>query len=663
MSDAAAFGPDRPARDPFFGIERVWPREDALDRAAQAALAAAQARLAPLRRQALRRILPAVEQQAEGLAALDDAGLLAAARAAATAARRADPAALEPLARAFALVREAAGRRLGLRHRPVQLLGGHAMARGWLAEMATGEGKTLTATLPAAAMALSGRPVHVVTVNDYLAGRDAALMGPVYAALGLSVGVAVEGMDIDARRAAYAADITYCSNKTLAFDFLRDRLTLGRDGAGRLSRRLGALHGRAGEGPPTLLRGLAFALVDEADSVLIDEARTPLILSGEGPALFDAALLGAAQALAGALERGRDWRIEATERRILLTREGRQSLEAAATLGDPRLRNRTLREELAVKALSAQHLFERDVHYLVRDGRVVIVDEYTGRTMPDRFWTEGLHQLVELKEGLEPSRGRVTLARTTYQRFFRRYDRLAGMTGTAREVAAEIWRVYRLPIAPIPTHRPVRRVVQPARVFGTEAAKWAAVAAEAARLSASGVPVLIGARSVAASAAVSAALAGAGVAHEMLSAAQDAEEARKIAEAGRPGQVTVATNMAGRGADIPLGPGVAARGGLHVLMTERHDSARVDRQLAGRAARQGEPGVFVAMLSRQDALLADYGSVLARTLARWPGQAAARLALGLAQARAERVHARMRHDLLRQDEVLNDAMAFAGAPE
>lgn len=659
MSDAALQAPDRPARDPFYRIERTWPRESALDRGWIAVEATVQARLAPLRRRALGAIVDAVERESVGLDSLDADSLRARAFGCARTARQSDPAKLAHAATAFALVREAASRHLGLRHHPVQLMGGYAMMRGWLAEMQTGEGKTLTATLAACAMALTGRPVHVITVNDYLAGRDAAEMEPVYHALGLDVGVVVADLSQDRRRAAYARAVTYCSNKELAFDYLRDRLTEGAPDP--FAPRLAHLRGVSGTDRPKLLRGLAFALIDEADSVLIDEARTPLILSGEGPPLFDATLLGRAAAMAGQLEQGRDWTLFAAARRIELTEPGRRRL--AALCGTGPLANRVLREELAVKALSARHLFRRDEQYLVRDGKVIIIDEYTGRLMPDRFWTDGLHQMVELKEDLAPSRGRVTRARTTYQRFFRRYDRISGMTGTAREVAGELWRVYRLPVTPIPTHRPVRRVMRPALLTRDAASKWSTIAETATRITRTGGAVLIGVRSVATAQACAAALERAGVAHAVLSAAQDAEEARKIGEAGQAGKVTVATNMAGRGADIKLGEGVAAQGGLHVIMSEMHDSARIDRQLAGRAGRQGEPGVFLPILSREDPLLRMDGNRAARLLARAGLPWLARLGHRLAQRQAEALHRRMRRDLLRQDEVMNDAISLAGLPD
>lgn len=657
---AAALPVDRIARDPHHRVERDWPRETRLDRATAVAVGTAQGWLAGYRPLMLRRVVRAVDRAEASMGPLDADALLARARECARAARRHDPGDLAHVAPVFALVRRAAELSLGLRHHPVQLMGGYAMMRGALAEMQTGEGKTLTATLTAAGMALTGRPVHVVTVNDYLAGRDAAEMAPVYARLGLSVGVVTAGMAPEERRAAYMADITYCSNKELAFDHLRDRLARGAEG-GPLARRAELLRHGAAAPEGTLLRGLAFALVDEADSVFVDEARTPLILSGEGPPLYDPACLHAAADLAGRLERGRDWVMHAGERRVELTGRGTARLHEMA--GGGPLSNRVLREELAGKALTARHVLRRDVNYLVDGETVQIIDEYTGRVMKDRFWTEGLHQLVEIKEGLPLSRGRVTLARTTYQRFFRRYDRLAAMTGTAREVARELWQVYRLPVATIPPHRPVRRVVRRGRVVGSETRKWTLIAAEARRRAASGMPVLIGTRSVAASMRASEALTRHGVAHEVLSAAQDAEEARKIGEAGQAGRVTVATNMAGRGADIRLAPGVAARGGLCVLMSERHDSARIDRQLMGRAGRQGDPGLCMAILSREDPLLATDGPALARLLARVPLGPVAALAQRMAQRRAERLHARMRRDLLRQDEVLNDAMSFVGAPE
>lgn len=569
------------------------------------------------------------------------------------------------VAEAFAIVREASRRCLGMAHFPMQMLGAAAMLDGLLAEMQTGEGKTLTATLAVVTAALSGMPVHVVTVNDYLARRDAELMAPLYTFFGLSVGVVVQGMTPEEKRPAYACDVTYCTNKELAFDYLRDRMALG-NLRGNLSLKMGRLLS-AGEASPLLLNGLHFAVVDEADSVLVDESRTPLIISREvrleaGEALFHQAL-----DLARALEAGTDYLIRADEQRILLLREGARRIEQLALpLGGP-WRSRLEREERVIQALTALHLFHRDEHYIVDDGKVVIVDESTGRVMPDRAWSDGLHQTIEAKEGCPLSGGRVTLARMTYQRFFRRYRRLAGMTGTGREIAGELWRVYRLAVTRIPTHRPSQRRMLPDIVCATEAEKWALITRLAARLNAEGVPVLLGTRSVAGSKVASRHLTEAGLPHQVLNAAQDREEAEIIAVAGERGRITVATNMAGRGTDIKPGEGVAALGGIFVIMSERHEAGRIDRQLAGRTARQGQPGAFQAILSLEDPIFEwDRGGWLrraARFASPFFGSAPRRWAVRAAQRRAERVHARMRRDLLNSDEGLDHALAFTGSPE
>ncbi len=664
MSEAAHMpGPDRMARDPWYGFERVSGRTGALDKAFGSVDAFLRARWTMLRGRACRQIVSAVRSAEPEFARLDDGALAARARMLARASLSTEIGRVDVAAPIMAAVCEASSRHLGKRHFDVQLMGGLAMLRGQLAEMQTGEGKTLTATLAAGAMALSGRPVHVVTVNDYLAKRDSEEMTPVYEALGLTVGLVVQGTEPDARRRAYNADVTYCTNNELAFDYLRDRID-NASGLGRYARRAKQAHDRHGEiGSPGLLRGLAFALIDEADSVLIDEARTPLILSGEGPPLFDEDLLReAVEASSGLTEN--DYRIHWAESRIELRPAGLKRLEAYAGAG--KLSNRVIREELVIKALSARHLFRADEHYLVRDGKVVIIDEYTGRVMPDRFWSDGLHQLIELKEGLELSRGRVTLARTTYQSFFQRYDRISGLSGTAKEVAQELWQTFRLPVATIPTHRPVQRVVHPARVFPTAEEKWTAIAHETRRLIDAGLPVLIGTRSVTASQFASEALERHGVAHVVLSASQDAEEAEIIAKAGQMNSVTVATNMAGRGADIKLGENVASLGGLQVIMSEYHESGRIDRQLAGRAGRQGDKGDFRPFLSLDDPLIKNEHWAIQRWLKMLPlpaGIKSEERMFRRAQARAEALHARMRRDLLRQDEVMNDALAFSGKPD
>jgi preprotein translocase subunit SecA len=563
-------------------------------------------------------------------------------------------------AEAFALVRETSSRVLGMRHFDVQLIGGWAMLRGMIAEMDTGEGKTLTATLAAATAALAGKAVHVVTVNDYLAERDSEQMTPVYERLGLTVGCVRGGQQPPERRAAYACDVAYCSNKEIAFDYLRDRMVLG----GKphpIAMRLGMLDG-AGAGGQLLLRGLQFAIVDEADSVLVDEARTPLILSGMSDQSGEEALHRTALELARQLGAG-DYRIG--ESGIEVTPDGLDKLERMAKPLGGLWNGPRRREQLASQALAALHMFERDKHYLVREGKVVIIDEYTGRVMPDRAWEQGLHQLIELKEDCEPTPQRDTLARISYQRFFRRYVHLSGMTGTASEVAGELRAVYRLKVARVPTNRPARRVELPAQYFGSAQAKWQAVVASIAERSRTGQPVLVGTRSVAASETLAALLDKAGVAYRLLNARQDRDEAEIVARAGEPGCVTVATNMAGRGTDIRLAPGVAERGGLHVIATELHDAARIDRQLYGRCGRQGDPGSYQAILAFDEDLMKTFLPLAWRGLSgrgRLPSRLGAWL-FRLAQWRAERTHSRARRDLLDLDDYLGDILAFSGRGE
>jgi preprotein translocase subunit SecA len=572
------------------------------------------------------------------------------------------------VARAFALVREVAGREIGQRHFDVQLVGGRVLLDGMIAEMETGEGKTLTATLAAGTAALAGIPVHVVTVNDYLARRDAEWMGPVYRALGLRVGVVVHGMDQAARRAAYACDVTYCTNKEVAFDYLRDRIVLGRDPS-RIHLQIERLYRDDARTRRLVLRGLHYAIVDEADSVLVDEARTPLIISGTSDDAPARKIYETALALAGELAPDVDYRIDARERSIQLTDAGRSRLEARGRTVGGVWTGRQRREELVRQALSARHLFRRDQQYLVTEGTVQIIDEYTGRVMADRSWEHGLHQLIEAKEGCAVTGQRTSLARISYQRFFRRYLRLAGMTGTAREVAGELWAVYRLPVVRVPTNRPLARRRHADRVYATVADKWRAIVQRIDTLHRAGRPVLVGTRSVGASEHLSRLLDEAGLSHRVLNARQDQEEAQIVAEAGQSGRITVATNMAGRGTDIVLGPGVAALGGLHVIATERHDAGRIDRQLFGRAGRQGDAGSHEALLSLQDDLVTMFAGPsqrLARWLAGGRGVVApwlGRRVVRRAQRRAERLHARMRRDLLKLDEQLETRLAFSGRLE
>jgi preprotein translocase subunit SecA len=574
------------------------------------------------------------------------------------------------VAQVFALVREVAGRSLGMRHFDVQLMGGLVLLKGMVAEMETGEGKTLAATLPACTAALAGIPVHIVTVNDYLAARDAEWMGPIYRALGLTVGVIRHGLSPEARRAAYRCDITHCTNKEVTFDYLRDRIVLW-DRPTPLRLQVERLYGENSRMQKLLMRGLHYAIVDEADSVLIDEARTPLIISSEADGLYDQTIYRYAMGLARDLIRGQDFRVLSDERTVDLTEKGKARIGDCDWSDAGILLNREQREELVRQALVALYLFHLDKQYLIKDGKVQIIDEYTGRLMADRSWERGLHQLMEIKEGCEITSRKETRARISYQRFFRRYLQLAGMTGTAREVAGELWSIYRLRVVTIPPNRPMRRDYLPDRVHGSATEKWEAIMSTVYEMHRLGRPVLVGTRSVAASEHLSRLLFQAGVPHKVLNARQDQEEAEIIAQAGEPGRITVATNMAGRGTDIRLASGVADLGGLHAIATERHEARRIDRQLFGRCGRQGDPGSCRAIVSLEDELVTVYVSKplrwLAALLLKIPGSFLARpvgkLVFHRAQHAAERLHARMRHDLLKMDEQLGDALAFSGRPE
>ena len=609
-----------------------------------------------------------VDRHTEALSGLSDEGLATEAAALRVRLHR-EGLKEEPVARAFALIREISGRILGMRHFPTQLVGGRVLLGGMVAEMETGEGKTLTANLAAGTAGLAGIPVHVITVNDYLTGRDAEWMRPVYEALGLRLGCVVHGVPPPERRAAYACDITYCTNKEIAFDYLRDWLVMeGRPGALRLQAE--ALYGRESRVRKLLLRGLHYAIVDEADSVLIDEARTPLIISGGGGQEDEREFLEQALALAGDLERGKDFEIRDLTREVTLTEVGKGRLrEAAASLG-PLWSGVVRREEMVRMALSARHLFHRDEEYVVQEDKVQIVDEFTGRIMADRSYERGLHQLIETKEGVELTRRPETQARISYQRFFKRYLNLSGMTGTAREVRSELWNVYALPVMRIPTHKPRRREALPDSLFRIENEKWHVVADRIQALYEAGRPVLVGTRSVAASERASALLEERRIPHQVLNAKQDREEAEIIARAGESGCVTIATNMAGRGTDIRLGEGVKERGGLHVILTERHEAARIDRQLAGRCGRLGDPGSYEALLSLEDPIVqGGRGGLLAwgaarLALARVPAwKRLAGRAVRRAQKRVERLHARMRKNLLREDERRGNLLSFSGGQE
>ncbi len=490
------------------------------------------------------------------------------------------------LPEAFAVAREAAKRVLGMRPYDVQLIGGIVLHQGKIAEMKTGEGKTLVATLPVYLNSLTGRGVHVVTVNDYLAKRDSDWMGKVYRFLGLEVGVIVHGLDDRERKAAYAADVTYGTNNEFGFDYLRDNMKYSLE--------------------DMVQREFYYAIVDEVDSILIDEARTPLIISGPSEESTD--LYYRVNQIIPHLKKDVHYTIDEKARAASLTEEGVAKCEKL--LGVDNLYDPSQTELLhhVQQALKAHALFRRDVDYIVKDGQVIIVDEFTGRLMPGRRYSEGLHQALEAKEGVKIESENQTLASITFQNYFRMYEKLAGMTGTADTEAAEFKKIYNLDVVVIPTHKPMIRNDYPDLVFKTEREKFEAVVKEIKELNRIGRPVLVGTTSVDKSEQLSKMLKRLGVKHEVLNAKHHEREAEIVAHAGEKGRVTIATNMAGRGTDIVLGEGVAELGGLHILSTERHESRRIDNQLRGRAGRQGDPGSSRFYLSLEDDLLRIFGS-------------------------------------------------------
>jgi len=485
----------------------------------------------------------------------------------------------------FALVREAARRTMNMRHFDVQLIGGIVLHRGRIAEMKTGEGKTLVATLPVALNALSGKGVHVVTVNDYLASRDAKWMGQVYSFLGLTTGTIVHDMDDEQRKAAYACDITYGTNNEFGFDYLRDNMKFY---------------------PEQLVqRGHNYAIVDEVDSILIDEARTPLIISGASDESTE--LYQAMDDVVAHLDPD-DYTVDEKARTAMLTEKGVSHCEELTHLDnlfDPR---NMVAQHHIMQSLKAHFVFKRDVDYIVTNDQVVIVDEFTGRLMPGRRYSDGLHQALEAKEHVTIQPENQTLASITFQNYFRMYDKLAGMTGTADTEAVEFHEIYNLEVMTIPTNKPMIRKDYPDLIFQTQKEKFDAIVQAIRELYEKGQPVLVGTISIETSEMLSKRLKAIGIPHSVLNAKQHAKEAEIVAQAGQKGHVTIATNMAGRGTDIMLGEGVKELGGLHILGTERHESRRIDNQLRGRAGRQGDPGSSRFYLSLEDNLMRLFGS-------------------------------------------------------
>jgi len=583
------------------------------------------------------------------------------------------------LSEAFAVVREAGKRVLGMRHFDVQLIGGMALHQGKIAEMRTGEGKTLVATLAAYLNAISGKGVHVITVNDYLAQRDAKWMGKLYEFLGLKVGVIISGLDNVQRREAYAADITYGTNNEFGFDYLRDNMAFSSE--------------------EKVQRELNYAIVDEVDSILIDEARTPLIISGPGEQSSE--LYIKINSLIPKLERQEeedgpgDFTVDEKQRQVFLTEEGHEHaedlmvaaglIEEGASLYDAA--NINLMHHLNA-ALRAHALFQKDVDYIVQNNEIIIVDEFTGRTMPGRRWSEGLHQAVEAKEGVPIQQENQTLASITFQNYFRMYQKLAGMTGTADTEAYELQQIYGLEVMVIPTHRPVARKDYGDLIYLTQQEKFEAIIKDIRDCVQRGQPVLVGTTSIEVSELLSGVLKKAKVSHEVLNAKQHEREADIVAQAGRPGAVTIATNMAGRGTDIVLGGNpeteleaaddaarerirgewqkrhdqVIEAGGLHIIGTERHESRRIDNQLRGRSGRQGDPGSSRFFLSLEDNLMRIFASErvagLMQKLGMGHGEAIEHpwvsKAIENAQRKVEGRNFEIRKNLLEYDDVANE---------
>jgi preprotein translocase subunit SecA len=570
--------------------------------------------------------------------------------------------------RAFAIVREVAFRQRGEKPFLVQVAGALAIERGSVAEMATGEGKTLTATLPATIAGWRGKGCHIITVNDYLAKRDAEWMAPIYTFCGLSVSYIEQAMTPPQRRDAYQADITYCTNKEVTADFLRDRLALGKL-KGLTSALLAKIAEGTGSGTDRVVqRGLQYAIVDEADSVLIDEAVTPLIISGDAPNQEQVEAFQQAADLAAQLEHPRHYKVNHRYREVDITSAGKGRLTELASGMGGLWKGARRREELVVQALTAREFYLLGKQYVIEKDKVVIVDEFTGRLMPDREWRDGLHQAVSAKEQVQVQPPKDTYARVSFQRFFRNYRKLSGMTGTASEAVREFWQIYHLPVVVIPTNRPCIRTKMPDRVFATEQTKWRAIIEEIQAAHHVGRPILVGTRSVRASEHLSDLLVQAGLEHQVLNAVRHAEEAQIIAQAGQDGKVTVATNMAGRGTDIKLGRGVADKGGLCVIATERHEAGRIDRQLFGRAARQGDPGSAVAVVSLEDELLRRYLPHISSAMNKRYHQTdkevsstLTRRVMDIAQRRAESLALRQRKGVLRTDDWLDEYLGFAGS--
>ncbi|MDQ5890297.1 MAG: preprotein translocase subunit SecA [Candidatus Dependentiae bacterium] len=545
----------------------------------------------------------------------------------------------EVLPEAFAAVREASRRTLAMRHYDVQMIGGMVLHEGKIAEMKTGEGKTLVATLALYLNSLSGKGAHLVTINDYLVRRDAEWMMPIYTALGVSVGILQNGMSDEQRKIAYASDITYGTNSECGFDYLRDNMKF--------------------ELSSYVQREQNFAIVDEVDSILIDEARTPLIISG--PAEKSSSLYDLANRAVSNLKKEEDYELDEKARTVHLSETGTDKVEQRLQIENLFAPENTLVLHHVNQALRAHTLFARDVDYVVRENEVLIVDEFTGRMLPGRRYSDGLHQALEAKEGVKIERENQTLASITLQNYFRLYGKLAGMTGTALTEAEEFHRIYKLDVVAIPTNKALARVDEPDAIFLTQKDKFDAIIEDIIETHKKGSPILVGTVSVETSEYLGHLLAMRGIPHEILNAKHHAREAEIVAHAGEYGKVTIATNMAGRGTDIKLGKGVAEVGGLRIIGTERHESRRIDNQLRGRAGRQGDPGSSKFYLSLEDNLIRIFaGDRLKNIMVRVGMVEGERIehpmvsrSIEGAQEKVEKHHFESRKNLIEYDDVLN----------
>jgi len=571
----------------------------------------------------------------------------------------------ELVVQSFALIREFSYRRLEMYHYDEQLIAGWALMNGMLAEMQTGEGKTLTATLAAGTAGLAGIPTHVMTVNDYLVTRDAAKMGPLYKQLGLSLGVITENMDGNARTHAYARDITYGTATQIAFDYMRDTLLIGKYHP--LHLQVNALYNESSIQKKLRLRGLCYVIVDEADSIFIDEARTPMIISTAKNTTNQAKIYDAVIKLAKKLEKEQDFVLEVQSKSVLLTARGENKLAKLTWKRGSVLSSSGHRNYLIQQALIALYLFNKDKHYLVKDNKIQIIDENTGRLMPDRSWQQGLHQLLETKEDVPLSDDKETLAQLSFQRFFNRYLLLSGMTGTAREVKSELKHAYDLNVIIVPTHEPVIRKTLGHVVHLNSEGKYKAILDAVHTFYNKGNPVLLGTRSVEESEKISLLFSEQNIKHQTLNARQNRQEAEKIAQAGESGFVTVATNMAGRGTDILLSDKARARGGLHVIIVDQNESARVDRQLTGRCGRQGDPGSYQFIISLDDDIFTEsYPAPLLKCLTMLSNRQSLIPAwLGTyliykAQHKLEKRQQAIRKQLLKQDRKREEMLSFTG---